>query len=244
MSYSFRMGASTIRKIVYSTCELIWERLQPKLLPEPKMHHWLQSAKEFEQRWQYPNCIGALDSKHCVLECPPNSGSLNFNYKHSYSKVLLAICDAFYRFMWVDIGRSGANSDSGLFRCTTFGCRLLNGYVKGLPPSRKLCTSGPEQNFVLVADEAFKLTPIVMRPYSSRVKHLTARKRIFNLRLSRARHVVESAFGILASRFRFLRCALKILPHNFNKLIQASVVLHNFLMSEKLIEGRSEDSRL
>lgn len=65
---------------------------------------WIKIAKEFNAIWNFPNCIGAIDGRHCRIQAPPNSGSAFHNYKSFFSLILMAIIDARYRFIWVDIG--------------------------------------------------------------------------------------------------------------------------------------------
>ncbi|XP_046387327.1 uncharacterized protein LOC124156884 [Ischnura elegans] len=70
-----------------------------------------------------------------------------------------------------------------------------------------------------------------MRPYPG--KNLTQRKRIFNYRLSRARRVVENAFGIMVARFRLLRKPVIAKLENTQKYIKAIVCLHNWIMKNE-----------
>lgn len=47
-------------------------------------------TSNMKTRWQLPNCIGSIDGKHILIECPANSGSRNYNYKVSVSSSLLS----------------------------------------------------------------------------------------------------------------------------------------------------------
>ena len=55
--------------------------------------------------------------------------------------------------------------------------------------------------------------------------------KVYNFRCSRARCVVENAFGILSSCFRVLRGPILQSYENAVKTVKATVVLHNYLIS-------------
>ena len=53
-----------------------------------------------------------------VLQCLRNGASEYFNYKNAFSIVLLALFDADYNYMFVDVGCQRRISDSGVFTNT------------------------------------------------------------------------------------------------------------------------------
>ncbi|XP_073436961.1 uncharacterized protein [Dendrobates tinctorius] len=77
----FRVGKSTISQIVRCTCAVIWQKLQPIVMPSPTKDTWLQVAAGFQSVANFPYCIGAVDGKHVRVQKPPRSGSRFFNYK-------------------------------------------------------------------------------------------------------------------------------------------------------------------
>jgi len=76
-------------------------------MPTPTCTTWSQIVDDFWDLWNFPNCIGVIDGKHVKAQAFPNSGSKFFNYKHSFSVVLLALVDARYKFTVVYIGAYG-----------------------------------------------------------------------------------------------------------------------------------------
>lgn len=50
-------------------------------IPKLTNEQWLHIANNFNVKWNFPNCIGAIDGKHVAIKCPHNAGSLFFNYK-------------------------------------------------------------------------------------------------------------------------------------------------------------------
>jgi len=91
-------------------------------LPDSKNIDFKQkSEEEFSYKWNFPNYISAIDGKHVRIRSPSKSGSLFHNYKDFYSIVLLAMVDANYKFIVVDIGSFGKEGDSGIFLKSNMG---------------------------------------------------------------------------------------------------------------------------
>lgn len=218
-------------------CEVLWDVLQQEYMPVPTEHNWKQYAEEFSEKWNFPNCCAAIDGKHVAIQCPPNAGSVFYNNKGFHSIVLMALCNANYEFLIVDIGAFGGNSDGGIFSSSEFGKRFLRNDVD-LPRPSHLPNSDVDFPYYIVGDAAFPLKCNLMRPYPG--MNLPPKKENFNTRLSIARRTIENAFGILVSRWRILEKKIDLLPHNVEKIIKACVILHNFVKRHSTNEYTSE----
>ncbi|XP_071652483.1 uncharacterized protein [Temnothorax longispinosus] len=227
IALAYRIGESTARKVIKETCAAIIRVLAPLYLPSPTEEDWIKVCEGFWTTWNLPNCCGAVDGKHVQIQAPPNSGSLYFNYKKTFSIILMAACDHNYKFTVVDVGAYGSNSDGGVLSRSEFGKALHNGNLNLPKGEANLPGSRTRTPCFFVGDEAFQLTQNMMRPYPGR--NLNVKKKIFNYRLSRARRVIENTFGILVSRWRILRKSITLHPENVDKIILATICLHNFL---------------
>ncbi|XP_064472445.1 uncharacterized protein LOC135386686 [Ornithodoros turicata] len=223
VAYSFRIGFTTFKRIVYETCAALWEELMPVYLPNPTPEVWAQFAHNFEERWAFPNCVGAVDGKHIVIEAPKHGGSVFYNYKGSHSIVLMAVADASYRFLFVDIGAYGSQSDGGIFKT----CTLLEAGGLGLPPPRRHPGSSLEAPMCTDLGD----TKGVYNTRPSHARYLIDMHICSTLSMSGyEKRCVENAFGI---RWRIFRRPLNLKVENVELLVQASIVLHNFLKAQE-----------
>lgn len=67
LANQFRVGRSTIPKILDETLAAIYEVLQNRVLMEPNRESFRNIAKGFWERWNFPNCVGAIDGKHIQM---------------------------------------------------------------------------------------------------------------------------------------------------------------------------------
>lgn len=233
LSMQFRLGITTISRIVPEVCSAIWETMMDDFIPVPETpQDWLEIANQFKARWDFPHCVGAVDGKHVVIRAPGLSGSLYFNYKGTFSMVLMALADANYKFIYVDVGSAGHNSDAGIFSDCELGEKLTPPNRLHLPLDAVIPRAeeiGP-MPYVVVGDEAFPLQRHLMRPYPG--KNSTYEQDSYNYRLSRARRIIECTFGILAARWRVYHTKMGVKEETVKKIIHATCLLHNMLQKE------------
>lgn len=179
---SFRIGQSTISGIVKDVCKAIITVLKNEYVRVPQCEEeWKNVANDYGERWNFHQCLGAMDGKHFQIDPPLSSGSLYWNYKGYNSIVLLAVVDAQLRFIYVDIGTNGRISDLGLWNKCTLKAGIEQKKLN-FPLPRKLPGSNNIFPYVFVGDEGFPLSTSVLIPFPGAQCRNRKDRRIFNYR--------------------------------------------------------------
>ena len=117
---------------------------------------WKEVANQFE--WQFPHCCGAMDGKHIRIKKPEKSGSMFSNYKNFFSVVLMALVDADYKIIWVDVGGEGSASDAQLFKHSELRRQLEDDTID-FPQPTPLPGHDEPIPYYFIGDDAFPLRP-------------------------------------------------------------------------------------
>lgn len=67
LATEFHLHQATVRKIVFELCTTVWAALKDDYLPVPNAETWTRNAEGFEETWDFPYTLGAIDGKH--FEC-------------------------------------------------------------------------------------------------------------------------------------------------------------------------------
>ncbi|XP_031327530.1 uncharacterized protein LOC116158823 [Photinus pyralis] len=227
LKFSVIMSPAAISKAIMDTCQALLYVLQSYIKMPMTEEDWKEIASDFGETYQFWNCLGALDGKHVAVQKPAHSGALYRNYKGHFSIVLMALVNSKKQFIMIDVGANGRISDGGVLFYTKFW-ELYQRSDLNIPDPAPLPNIEEPFPYVFISDEAFALGKHLMKPYPQNA--CNNERKTFNYRLSRARSVVEGAFGILRSKFGIFHKAICFEPKKAATIVAASCYLHNYLM--------------
>ena len=79
----FALELQTVSSIIKETCIVLKEVLTNKFVKPPRCEtDWLEIARDFEEIWNLPNVVDALDEKHIQIEAPANSERSSITIKN------------------------------------------------------------------------------------------------------------------------------------------------------------------
>ncbi|XP_003723527.1 uncharacterized protein LOC100890618 [Strongylocentrotus purpuratus] len=104
---------------------------------------------------EFSSNLGALESKCFEIKCPEDSGSIFYNYNGFYSIVLMALVDAKYIFLWIDVGYE--TYDAELFNSCELKQRL-DSEPLGVSLPEPMSSDDEDILYFFVGDETFAMT--------------------------------------------------------------------------------------
>nr|XP_056712180.1 uncharacterized protein LOC130483444 [Euleptes europaea] len=215
----FGLGLSTVGKMVLEFCIALEIKLYRKTVCIGQDINKIMAG--FAELGM-PHCVGAIDGCHIPINNPKGVVEEYGNRKNFSSMLLQGTVDHSGRFIDAETGWAGRNNDAGVFTQSNL-CRAMDSgcFVPGNPV---ITLDGVSVPALMIADGAYPMRRWLMTPIRNPAG---ARERNFCYRLSRARNVVERAFGRLKSRWRCLSERLKVSTSHAVSVIVACVILHN-----------------
>ena len=170
---------------------------------------WRKIEDTFRNRWNALHAVGALDD--IDIKKLKKSGRAYFNHKGYFSLVPLALVDANYKFLWVNVVASGSSSDATTRTTWNWG----GGRSTLLPlGGRCLCL------YALVG-KALQQKTTDWRRQNIQPQDIQGRR------------VVKNTFGILVGRFRVLLTTLEQRPKVVRDIVLTCAILHNKPLGEQ-----------
>ena len=229
VGHLFGVARCTVCVIVHDTCNAINSVFSKDFVCFPVESQLTEVIDGFKEKWGIIQCAGAIDGSHIPVSAPAGNHTDYYNRKGWYSIVIQAVVDHNYIFRDIYIGWPGSVHDARVFAHSSLYKKATAGSIlNGASVQIQSLDISP----FLIGDSAYPLLPWLMKPFPHNGSMSDPEKR-FNYHLSRARIVVENAFGRLKARWRRLLKQNEMSVRNVPSVIHACCILHNMLEIRK-----------
>ena len=220
VSSVFSVPKATVHRVIHRVAQSIWNNLN-RVISFPQAYEELkavgQGFADLSGTPAFVNVVGAIDGTHIRIK-PPQRHRLDYlNYKNFYSINMQAICDAKGTFLDIFVGYPGSVHDTRVMKNSYF----------------YLTARYPPPGYMLLGDGGYPClqTPVcLLTPYKEPVIGRVQQR--FNYRQSKARSVIERAFGMMKTRWRStLFRALEVKPTFAPQVIASCAFLHNVCLN-------------
>ena len=213
IAHLFGVSRSTICVIVQETCSAIVTVLMKTYIAFPKDDALRAVVNGFENKWGFPQCVGAIDGSHIPISAPELNHTDYYNRKGWYSMIVQAVVDHEYLFRDICVGWPGSVHDARVFVNLQIYKKITEDCILGSEPCRTIL--GKQIPLCIVGDSAYPIQTWLMKPFAHNTS-LTAQQKCFNYWLSRARIVVENAFETIIKEKRH---GSRTYPHSNHSML-------------------------
>ena len=223
IGHLFGVSKPTVCVVTKEVCAAIVKVLLPKYVRVPSGDELEKVVKGFRDELGFPQCAGVVDGTHIPIVSPSECPADDYDRKGWHSIIMQGMVDNVGRFTEVYIGWPGRVHDARVFVNSSLHKRGQDGT---LFPDCKETICGKQIPLLVLGDPAYPLLSWLMKAFPDN-GNLSRQQKTFNYRLSRARVVVEHAYGRLKGRWRCLLKRNDTSVHDLPKLVAACCVLHN-----------------
>ncbi|KAH7977556.1 hypothetical protein HPB49_002343 [Dermacentor silvarum] len=221
IAHLFGIGRSTVNIVYREFCRAVVDIHEGTWVRMPRKEEIAEQMREFHAVTGFPQAMGALDGCHFPISPPKKDAADYYDYKGWYSIILLAVADHRYRFLYLKVESLGRCHDAHVYGRSRLKTIVESDHFNS-PVS---VIEGMPVLPIMLCDQAFTLTPHLMKPHANVPSG--SKQAIFNYNLSKSRRIVENAFGRVKARFRFILKRMECKLSNAKLAIRASCTLHN-----------------
>ena len=226
----FAIGTSTASGIIRDVVKAINDELRHEI-SWPTGERLQLIMNQFREFSGLPGVVGAIDGTHFHIRKPNHSPEDYFYFKSGgYTMQCQAVVDRSRKFIDLSVGMPGSTNDARQLRrrmlyqrATTTNLFNPADAVEGFIP-------------YLIGDKGYPVLPWLITPYRELGGRRSVQETLFNRKLSRARSVVENAFGILKQSFRELHSATDLHVTLLPDVVVTCCILHNMLLGQSAEE--------
>ena len=135
----------------------------------------------------------------------------------------------------MNVGVYGRQSDSAVSSQANLYHHLESVHFFS-PHPRQIPGTATKFPYVILCDQGYPLKDYLMRPYGTDKATVCREIEVWNYRHSRVRRRAECAFGILFSKWRYLKTELQVSPEHADKLVSAVCLLHSLIIDKEGID--------
>ena len=193
IGHLFGVSKPTVCVVTKEVCAAIVKVLLPKYIRIPTGDGLKTVIEGFKDKLGFPQCVGVVDGTHIPIVSPVECPADYYNRKGWHSIIMQGTVNHLGHFIDVYVGWPGRVHDARVFVNSSLYKR---GQAGTLFPDWKKTIAVKDIPLLMLGDPAYPLLPWLMKAFPDNGS-LSHEQKTFNYRLSKARVVVEHAYGRL-----------------------------------------------